>query len=314
MKEPISSQSYLSIDISRPSKVKLALIALISLKRSKNKSKIMRKIGPYVLYKKIEKENGFKAYFVGIYKKENKKYFVKTWSGKTKDINYQILLNELVINEVLYSKLLKGKIETPKIIEHFSTKNSLSVIYEYIEGKSLLSYPLNFQTKTMSKIINLFKKISLESSNKYLNILEKKDKSFYLGSLSYITLLTLISSPKEYSLIFNAYVKAFANFFNIKRSKLTINHGDLNPDNILVSKNKHYIIDCGRLALTLPEYDLTYISLNPVFSTLSRNISRKLGMQDNHFLKIYLSLQYLKLQDPKSKKFNYLDNLKELLK
>ncbi len=314
MKKLIGFQNYLTGDVAKSSKAKLAFTALLSLVSSKNKSKIVRKIGPYLLDKKIKKENGFNPYFVGIYKKDNKKYFIKTWNGSIKDYNYQILVNELVINEVLYHKLLKGKIRTPKIIEYLLNKNSLSVVYEYIGGRLLFSYPLDFQTRIMSKIINLFKKASLKTNSKYLSILEKKDKSFYISSLSYITLLSLISSPKAYSLILNAYIKALVNLFNIRHSNLMINHGDLSPDNILVSKNKYYVLDCGRLALTLPEYDLTYISLNPIFSKLSKNVSRQLGVQVNQFLKIYLSLQYLKLQDPKTKNFNYLDNLKELLR
>lgn len=314
MKKIISSKSYLNIDISRPSKIKLGLTALFSLHSSKNKNRAVRKIGPYLLYKKIIKENAFNPYFIGIYKRDNKRYFIKTWKGKIKDYHYQALVNEVLVNKVLYNKLLSGKIRTPKIIEFFLTKNSLSVVYEYIEGKSLLSYSLIEQTKILSSVIKCFKIISSKSFNKkYLNDLEKKGSIFYLNSLSFITLISLISSLKNWKVIIKGYFKALKHYSSIKKSYLTINHCDLYPENILISKDKYYIIDCGRLSLTIPEYDLTFISLNPAFSKLYKNISTQLGIFDNDFLKIYLSIQNIKFRDPKSGNFNYLNYLQEAI-
>ncbi|MBI2012271.1 hypothetical protein HYS91_05920 [Candidatus Daviesbacteria bacterium] len=315
MKKQVSSRYDLRDNISRPSKIKLALAALLSLGNSKSKIRNIKKIGPYLLYKKINKENGFNNYFVGIYKKGNKKYFIKTWRGRMKDYHYQALVNELIANKDLHNKLLKGKVRTPGIVEYFSALDSLSVVYEYIEGKTLFSFPLIRQTKVVSYIIKYLHELGLEVGYyKHLTVLEKRDKKFYFYSLFYVTLLSLITSPKEYKLIIKAYMSALFKLFHVNNRKLTINHCDLDLTNILISKNKYYLVDCGRLAITLPEYDLTDISLNPSFSKLSKKISKLIGIQINQFLKIYLSLQYLKLQDPKTKNFNYLDNLKELLK
>lgn len=304
----------LEINISKPSKLKLISTLFLSLVYSKKKNKVINRVGNYRLQNKVIKENGYYPYFYGIYIKKGKKYFIKTWSGKIHDFNYQLLINELIVNKVLYNRLFKGKFRTPKIIEYISTKNSLSVVYEYIEGKSLLAYPLSKQSQVIALVMKYFKEISnTPKTRKHLSNLERKDKMYYLNSLNFLTIMSLISSPKNASLVVKGYLKALKNYLDLKNSNLVINHCDLNPDNILISNGRYYIIDCGRVSLTIPGYDLTYVSLNPSFSKLAIELSKKIGNSENQFLKIYLSIQNLKLKDPKSGKFNYLNSLQEVI-
>lgn len=312
MREVLSYQNFRN-KISRPSKVKFALLALLSFMHLKSKGNVINKIGPYSLSKKIKKLNGFNNFFVGIYKKGKKRYFVKTWSGKIKDYHYQAIINELIVNKILFNSLLKDKVRTPKIIEYFSGNNSLSLVYEYIDGKPLSLYPLKKQTEVMAYIIKYLQGISSKDSNHKLSIaLEKKDKLFYYFALCYITLLALISFPKEYRLIIKAYVIAVVKLFNVK-NQLVISHGDLDPSNILISKKSYFLVDCGKLTLTLADYDLSYISTTPYLTDLSKKVSMELGKKANKFLMIFLCLQNLNIQDPKNGKFHYLERLKNII-
>lgn len=301
-------------NITRPSKLKLIFLTLLSLLYSNKERIIFYKVGDYRLHKEIVKENGNSMYFCGIYKREGKMYFIKTWNGRIQDFNYQLLINELTINRILWGKLLEGKFRTPKIIEYIPSENSLSVVYEYIKGRSLLSYPISKQTKVISHIIEYFKEVSIKSENKkYLEKLQKKDKLFYLNSFTFLTILSLLTFTRHASLIIRGYYKALKDLVNMNMDGLIINHCDLNPDNILIHNGRYYILDCGRLSLTIPEYDLTYVSLNPAYTVLSKEISNQLGIRNNQFLKIYLSIQNLKLQDPKSGNYNFLNNLREAI-
>lgn len=301
-------------EFSRPSFAARVWTIILGFSIESEAVNTIKKIGEYELHKKITKKNGFNPYFIGIYKKGKKRFFIKTWEGKIKDFNYHILVNELLINKILHKKFMKGQLRTPQIIEYFSSRNSLSVVFEYIEGTPLNSFSVTKQAEVISFVIDFFKEISKDSLNsRHLKHIEKKDKLFYFTSLHLLTLVSLISSPRNFKLIIKAYLKALINFFDFGKQDLIINHGDLNPDNILISNGKYFILDCGRLSLTVPGYDQAYIELNPIHSKLAAKISSNGAAIGTTFMKIYLSIQNISLKDPVSGKYNYLEGLRRAI-
>ena len=141
-----------------------------------------RRIGKYTLLNEFKKEFGSKNYSLGIYIDGYKKVFIKTWKGAIKDLSYFALLTEYFSNKILYKKLnsLKSseatyKILVPKIIGYKQTKESFSLIFEFIGGKSLDKFPFNKQVEIFFVILKELYKISdLFTSNEKNNFLITK--------------------------------------------------------------------------------------------------------------------------------------------
>ena len=112
-----------------------ASIALILNKIIYKKTlSLPKNLAGYELIKKITKKDDVKNFWLGIYIKKGKKYFIKIWQGKLKDLNYYSMLNE-------YRICQKMK-RVPKAIDLITEGDATVAIFEYLEGKlSLLSIP-----------------------------------------------------------------------------------------------------------------------------------------------------------------------------
>ena len=198
-----------------------------------------RRIGKYTLLNEFKKEFGSKNYSLGIYIDGYKKVFIKTWKGAIKDLSYFALLTEYFSNKILYKKLnsLKSseityKILVPKIIGYKQTKESFSLIFEFIGGKSLDKFPFNKQVEIFFVILKELYKISdLFTSNEKNNFL-KINKEFYLLTFPLITLVTLFSKFNNYKEIIKMVFDSLKAIKQFKTKMLSLAHRDLEPHNI----------------------------------------------------------------------------------
>lgn len=94
-----------------------------------------KRIGRYKLFHEVKKDTPIKNYAIGIYRLGKSKVFIKTWKGNLKNVNYYLLVNEYLINKILYEKLINNRkrnekytLGTPKVIDIIKSKNSLSVL------------------------------------------------------------------------------------------------------------------------------------------------------------------------------------------
>lgn len=275
-----------------------------------------RRIGKYKLIKEISKEYGLKKYSLGIYEFRGKKVFIKTWFGVAKDLRYYSLLTDYFSNLILSKKLanIKAsdsiyKIKAPEVIGYVQSNDSLSVIFEYIEGKQLMSFPLIKQTEIFLLVLNALQKISYLFSKRekrnFLNITGR----FYLLSLPLLTLLTLISKVDSYREIFKIFVETLKKVNQLEYKSLHLAHRDLEPHNIIVNRSNIYLIDCERMAFTIPFYDLNHLSLNPHFEDLAKALFAKTKAKPNLFLKNYITIQFASVPDRPDFKNYYLHNL-----
>src|SRR5258708_2010203 len=80
---------------------------------------IPQQIGDYTLISKMPKKEFFK-FALGIYTDGKEKFFIKTWTGKAKNLNYYSLVNEVRVGVILNTKLaqseFQNRIHVPKIV------------------------------------------------------------------------------------------------------------------------------------------------------------------------------------------------------
>lgn len=284
--------------INKPSFVNLAVGVLMhSLKLNKYEGEIrlLKNIDKYELMVAIKKENGYMDCSIGCYTKKGRKFFIKTFDADKKDYRYYFIISEWLVSNVLY-KALKSKktqIATPKPIKIISSDNSISLVYEFIDGKTLSLFSTSYQTKVFIEIINELKKISSSLTKDEIKFIPQRSIFFYLISLPYLSFLTFFRTERNFKTISKAFLATLKMLLSEKiNSQLSVTHRDLKPHNVIIKDSKIFLIDTGRMALTLPGYDLAFLSLDPTCTNLTKSLEKNFKTSTSNFLKSYIALQF----------------------
>ena len=275
------------------------------------------KIGKYKLFYEIKKDTPIKNYAIGVYRLGKRKVFIKTWKGNLKNVNYYLLLNEYLINKILDKKLInnlkqdeKYTFRIPQVIDIIKSKNSLSIVFEYINGKTLTCFPVKEQAKILSKIFEKLENLSISLSEEEKKAFPKRTFLFYLISLPFLTFTNMLLNPRDSKVIFKAFIKFLTVLLNVNRTKLTLAHRDLKPHNVIINGIDVFIIDSGRMVLTISGYDITYLSIEDNLQSVVEITSKRLGTNINKFLENYILIQYCKWYGMPGKYVNiYMKNL-----
>ena len=279
--------------IKRPTLVSLTIgliILLIKSRFAQDNIEVPLKIGKYRLVHTIAKENLYKHYALGVYLYKNKKVFIKTWSGKIKDYSYYDLLNEYFMNKILSKKLKEccAKIRIPKVLDVVDQKQTLSLVFEYVEGKNLAGYPLSKQKEAMISVMQCLKRLTSLLSQEEKNHFPKRNIMFYLLSLPFLMFLTILSNPKSAFVILKGYIVFLFGIKEALKMNLTVSHRDITLHNIMFSGDKIFLLDYGRVALTLDAYDLTYVLINPRMKQFAQTLKEKFNYYPSKFLRNYI--------------------------
>lgn len=304
--------------LKRPTVINLFFCALrgIMMRRSSNKKLYYpNRIGKYRLLSKINKTNNFNNYGIAIHRdNKGRKVFVKTWQGETKNFTYYSLINEYNMAKILSEKINntgKSKFRVPNPIGYLKTKNSLSAIFEYIDGNALSKFPIERQSIIINEAILFLDKLTPSLNKNDEKYIKKRGRFFYLFSLPLIFLYSFLLEKESKKTIFYSLLRTYFHYFSILNKRLTLVHGDLFPDNIFVTKSQFYILDSEHMKYTLAEYDLNYLSTTKKGVKLLLYIlkNRKNFIQDT-FLRLYIAMQFSIVVDPKTKQRPYFDYLK----
>lgn len=276
-----------------------------------------KRIGRYKLFHEVKKDTPIKNYAIGIYRLGKSKVFIKTWKGNLKNVHYYLLVNEYLINKILYEKLINNRkrnekytLRTPKVIDIIKSKNSLSVVFECINGKTSTSFPLKKQVEVLSILIEKLEKISTFLSKEEKKAFPKRTFLFYLISLPFFTFINMVSNSGDKKVILKAFLNFLTSLPASKGAKLNLAHRDLALHNVIINGSDAFIIDCGRTVLTIPGYDIAYLSLTDNLPSVVKLTSKRLGININKFLENYILLQNCKWYGIPGKYVNiYMKNL-----
>ena len=282
-----------TIDITqlkKPNILQIFFGTVISVLEGRKSTQIQNKIGEYTLVSEvIKKNNQFKKFSLGVYTDGQINVFIKTWNGKIKNMDYYSLINEIRTNHLLHIKFneseYKDTINVPGIKNIIQSETSLSVVFEYIEGRPLYEISPDEQVKIIYDCIGALKKMSRSLTSKEKTDFIKRPLSFYIVSLPVMTILLIISQPKYGIEIIKSFFKSFSSINKLFQETLIIAHRDLNSQNILVKGNGVFLIDWERAALTLNDYDSARFMVVPDFYELKYSSKNKQLFSVNNFLK-----------------------------
>jgi len=302
--------------LKKPTILEFAVGLIISIVKSfinRHKSEEPLKVGKYKLVYSVNKENLFREYSIGIYKYKNKKVFIKSWSGLVRDFEYHELVNEYFVSKALY-KILKSHeyIRTQKVIGYIEQKKSFSIIYEFIDAKSLSSFSKEKQIRTLSDVLSFFNNYSTEFVNKNDRFFSKRTLRYYIPAITFLSILTILSDLRSFKVVLRGYFDFLRLVKSIKDSNLRLAHRDLSLHNILVKGKYVFLLDCARVVLTYKDYDIAYICFNLRNKKIAKEIARAFNYSVNPFLENYILInQARSFGNPIGFKNIYLQRLYE---
>lgn len=238
------------------------------------------KIGKYRFVKTLSLK-GF-PFGTGLYSdKTGKKVVIKIWNRRIRDIHYFNLIHQIevmkTITDVLnrVSKQDNFGFSTPKYIDSKILNNKIILIMEYVDGKSMQSIvSASEQFRIYKKCLSFLKLISSELNNDEKKIITTKSVTDFVFLYPLILLTAIFMQPRLiYLLLKGAKTFLFGIFPLSKFKPDRIVHGDLHPDNIMITDNNKYsLIDLENIRLCYSEYEpITTISLkgnSPEFKDL----------------------------------------------
>ncbi len=227
-------------------------------------------IGEYKFIKQINitKRNskGNKMFFYALYQNsKGQKAFAKIWSGRLKNLNYYTLRNETIIYMVLNRVVRRiGKsmpkqfedIIIPQFIAKLETKNSLTLLTEFIESTQASKIKSKKQFEIYLKTVDFLNLLGERLSTKEKEQIAKRDaKAITLLYFPILSKAILIHPRALFSLLLGVPIFLQSIPALLKTNETTLNHRDLHLENIVVSKNKIAIMDLQFCLFSNPLYD-----------------------------------------------------------
>ncbi len=278
-----------------------SLLALLLNFKSENVNQPPKQVKKFQLKKNVNPNTQDRRFAVGIYVYKNSKVFIKTWTGKMKNFDYYALQNEITANKILRKYIEKLKINhlftVPKIIEIVESKNQLSIIFEYVDAKTIENISTKEQTKFIKQIIFGLDLISKNLSKQDKKIFPKRNLSWHVEIFLFKILKSNISIKNKLYVtkqILNSYINSQIN----PSQNNCIAHGDLLPTNILVKKQKTFLVDLGHTAITFPQYDILFLSTQPAgISLVNELLPQGLLMTQTYVAKIIASISLVSTEN-----------------
>lgn len=280
--------------LKKPTKLNLFLglcISILQEIRGKEPIFLPVEIDNYSFVKKVSNTTNINKYASGIYKRAGKKVFIKTWFGLIYNYEYYDLINEYfatrTLAKILALQKIKGygyKIKVPKVIDVIRKKGSISLVFEYVNGKKLSQLSKKTKIEVISDILKTFYDVSRSLTGEIKKDLAKQGLSYFLFTFPLFTVIDIISNVKNLRVIMRACFDFLKSIRSIKKQGFTLAFRDLNKDNILVRGSSIYLVDCGRLSLTIYGYDFECLALCLYFRDIYKEVYKNLHYNTNKFL------------------------------
>lgn len=265
-------------------------------KNMNNINKYPLELSGYKL-KKIIKRSG--KYGFAIYKSGNK-FAIAKFNFRNRNIflNYWVKNEKSVLESLKHISLKRLKF--PKIIAYKTTSSYQVILTEFIDGKTLENFSHTIKVKIYGEVLK-----TLENS-KYNDASKIRTRYFALDLL-FVPYLYIRSLFKDLSQIrkANKVLKniLFSLSIDTVKTEIRLSHRDLFDSNIIVDKNKIYLIDLEKMHYADKMLDISYLIIrywsNQKFITQlfkNRYVNKILKSKINKS-KLKLTLSYLILMD-----------------
>lgn len=229
------------------------------------------KIGDLFYEKKYEYSSFRHGYSYGVYKNKNgKKYFVKKWTGKFKDFEYQMMKNEEKVlsvlakphEEVIKSNIRLRHLKIPKILASTEHANEYMLVYDYIEKDNHKKHSAK-DYGYYEEIIFLFEQIGKKLKQKDLLNIQKRLPETIIATYLLGLSKSILNYPQALPAIATNFPYFIMNLETLLSEKnLKLSHRDLYANNIIKNKENITIIDFALCTLTVPYYEQVAILIN----------------------------------------------------
>ncbi len=246
----------------------------------------------YELLYTVKKSNNASRLAIGVYTKGGRKFFVKFWNGRIKDLTYYFLVHEYLVTRLL-SKRFNSKdsnVRTSEIIGAYENSRWLLVIFDFIEGVTLEKLSLVEKAKYWNNARIALQKVSKLLSQEEGKIIGSRGLLFYSMVLSILLPVILILSKGSRRTIFKAWLQNLKRIGSLSRTDLVLAHRDLMPNNIILGEDSRvYIVDWDNARITLPDYDFANLRVFINQKELLDLLSYKFNERAVSFLKSYIA-------------------------
>lgn len=216
----------------------------------------------------------------GIYQnKSGKKVVVKTLARKGHDIQWEYLANEasmLKLLEKLTRRFPRGRI-SPRLIRAIERPSDLVIETELVRGRSIAKVPDAARARLLATVLDKLRTVSSRLSTKDRNMLAKRTTFHYTASFLSHLVHVIATNPRRISLYLSISRLFFRNVLALRVPirDLSLVHRDLDPANIVVSRDRTTVVDWESCVLSDPLYDLADVS-RLFFRQLSKSRHRSL--------------------------------------
>jgi hypothetical protein len=223
-------------------------------------------IGKYRLKKFINTARTF-PFRKGIYQDASgKKYFAKIWVGTRRDVHYYELKHEIQTSRILsiiakkpqamrLSKSAKTSFVT--YVDHFEEKGRLVYISNFIEGKTLTEWPnaeKNFDF--YHACVAFAHRMGEFCTPTDQSVISQKKLIWFVLLYPLLVTYAILKRPKFAPLIISGIAVFARGIPQLHRHKrIVFVHGDIQPNNVMVSKGRVYILDLEQSFFSYPEFE-----------------------------------------------------------
>lgn len=276
-----------NIRLEKPNPFQLFLGVLIFFLKPLSMPKEVETIGKYRLVSKISKDV-FNNFFIGLYTDGSRTVFIKTWSGWIPDNNYHALINEYVtlsvVRKLLRDSSYKDTIRVPEVYDILISSHSVSVVFEYIEGKHLDQFSKEYRRDAVLKILNCLRDISRNIPYEETLSLRRRNWQNYVFTSPLVLLGIMMFYPSKLGLAFRAFFKNSASLSDLSKERLVLAHRDISYENIIIADKKIYLVDFEEMALAPESADIAYCFTHPDFKDIREEVLHAFKKKANGFL------------------------------
>lgn len=240
-------------------------------KSKKIKIKPPQQIDTYSYVKSLETPGLKRPHVIALYKDTTgRQAIAKIWQGSAKNFDYYALKNEAHIYQVFTAALKRKKvpknleyISLPMLIKVFDTDTSFILLTEFVKGELATNIQSSQKLSLYLDCVAYLRFVGNHLTSQEKQGIGQRTFKDYVLLFPLLFAVSMIRRPQQIIQLLKGmllFFQSIPSFFQQKNLVLT--HRDLHFNNIIVSKNRVYILDLQRCIYTYDLYE--YVTTLPI--------------------------------------------------
>ena len=199
----------------------------------------------FTFIKKAAAQNFRKGSHIGVYRDlANKKYVIKDYSYRFKDLNFEYLQNEIntLVNLGKWPNNVL-KVQIVPIVQYEIRDRRITIVTKFIEAKNIQKLNYIEIENILCRILKYLSSVSKEISRDSLETIPVRKHYMNYTTISINLCRALFKEPNQIHLFLKTWLLylRYAWLYIFKKATYSIAHTDLSTDNILYDNNADQI-------------------------------------------------------------------------